>query len=82
MSSFEKALRKFNRVPIPKDITFNEVVTIAEHLGCEIRYKRHPQVVHRISGTVIPVPHHNQPIKEAYVEQLKVLFNSIVEETI
>ena len=38
------------------------------------------KVVHRASGTVIPIPRHGKAVKEAYIKQLKTLFDSIKEE--
>lgn len=78
MGTFEKRYAKFCRKPIPNDITFEEVETIAKHFGCQIDYGgNHPKVVHIESGTVIPVPKHGKYVKEAYIKQLKKLFDSI-----
>lgn len=80
MSQREKAWRHFNSKPTPNDITFEEVETLAESFGCTVKYGgKHPKVVHKPSGTVIPVPRHGKYIGEAYINQLKALFCSIQE---
>lgn len=81
MSTIEKKLEKFYRKPIPNDITFEEMETLARYFGCTIvGGSNHLKVVHPPSGTVIPVPRHGKTIGEAYVKQLKILFDSIKEE--
>lgn len=78
MSTVEKQLKKFYRKPIPNDITFDEVESLAKHFGCTVvGGGSHLKVVHAHSGTVIPIPRHGKTVKEAYVKQLKQLFNSI-----
>lgn len=81
MSTIEKRLKKFYRKPIPNDITFEDVEAIAHYFGCVIvTGGNHSQkVVHRESGTVIPIPMHGKCIGEAYVKELKQLFDSIKE---
>ncbi len=37
------------------------------------------KVVHPPSGTVIPIPRHGKAVKEAYIKQLKNLFDQIKE---
>lgn len=79
MSTIEKRLKKFYRKPIPNDITFDDVKALCTYFGCEIYTGgNHSQkVVHVPSGTVIPIPMHGKTIKEAYVKELKELFDSI-----
>lgn len=79
MSTIEKRLKKFYRKPIPNDITFDDVKALCAYFGCEIHTGgNHSQkVVHIPSGTVIPIPMHGKTIKEAYVKELKELFDSI-----
>ncbi len=79
MSTIEKRLKKFYRKPIPNDITFDDVKALCAYFGCEIYTGgNHSQkVVHIPSGTVIPIPMHGKTIKEAYVKELKELFDSI-----
>ena len=69
MSTIEKRLKKFYRKPIPNDITFDDVRILASYFGCEIvTGGNHSQkVVHKSSGTVIPIPMHGNCIGEAYV---------------
>lgn len=83
MTAIDKRIAKFYRKPIPNDITFADVEALAHHFGCEIKTGgRHGiKVVHRPSGTVIPIPIHGNCIDEAYVKELKDLFDSIKEET-
>ena len=82
MSTIETKIQKFYRKPIPNDITFNEVETIARHFGCKVSSGgKHSKIVHSKSGTVIPVPKHGKHVKEAYVKQLKQLFDTIKEES-
>ena len=81
MSKIEKVHKKFYKKPIPNDITFEEMETLMKHYGCEIVYGgNHPKVVHRESGTIIPVPKHGKTIGEAYVKQLKDLLDIIKGE--
>lgn len=83
MSQIEKAIKKFYRKPIPNDISYEEVKRVAEHFGCIVSEKggRHPlRVVHKESGTIIPIPTHGKTVKEAYIKQLKSLFDMIKEE--
>lgn len=78
MSTIEKQIQKFYKKPIPNDITFAEVQSLAEHFGCiVVGGGNHMKVVHRTSGTVIPIPRHGETVKEAYIKQLKNLFDSI-----
>lgn len=79
MTQLNKALEKFYRKPIPKDITIEDIIYLAEQMGCVIKSGgKHPiKVVHIQSGTVIPIPVHGKYVKEAYVKQVKDLFNEI-----
>lgn len=81
MSTIEKRLKKFYRKPIPNDITFDEVQALAEYFGCTVvGGGNHMKIVHSSSGTVIPIPRHGKTVKEAYIKQLKALFDKIKEE--
>lgn len=84
MSSIEKRIKKFYRKPIPNDITFDDVEALASYYGCIIKPggNHSKKVVHVPSGTVIPIPMHGKTIKEAYVKQLKDLFDLIKEESL
>lgn len=79
MSTVEKRLQKFYRKLIPNDITFEDVDALASYFGCIIISggKHSKKVVHKPSGTVIPIPMHGSIIKEAYMKELKSLFDSI-----
>lgn len=82
MSTIEKRIKKFYRKPIPNDITFDDVETLAYYYGCIIKTggKHGIKVAHVPSGTVIPIPRHGKNVEEAYIKQLKDLFDSIKEE--
>lgn len=79
MSTIQKRLEKFYRKPIPNDITFEEVETIAKHFGCEVITggNHSKKIVHRPTATVIPIPIHGKCVKEAYIKELKDLFDKI-----
>ncbi len=84
MSTIEKRIQKFYQKPIPNNITFADVQALASHYGCEVQtgYGKHGvKIVYKPLGTIIPIPIHGKYIKEAYVKQLKDLFDSIQEET-
>jgi len=80
LSKLEKIIEKLYRKPIPNDITFLEVEKVAEHYGCIVLKSggRHPiKVIHKETGTVIPIPKHSKHVQEVYIKQLKDLFNKI-----
>ena len=79
MSRYEKLKQKFYEKPIPNDITFNEVFVLASKYGCLVDNggKHSVKIVHKESGTVIPIPKHGNTVGEAYIQQLKVLFDLI-----
>ncbi len=80
MGRIEKLRAKFFRKPIPNDITFDEMVALFEHYGCIIRYGKHPNVCHKESGTVIPVPRHGKAVGEVYIKQLKDILEILMDE--
>lgn len=81
MSTIEKRLNKFYQKPIPNNITFEEIEVLAKYFGCVVvSGGSHMKIVHQPSGTVIPIPRHGKCVGEAYIKQLKILFNSINEE--
>jgi hypothetical protein len=83
LSRREKAVEKFFRKPVPNDITYDEMERVAKHFGCIVDKKggKHPyRVVYPKNGTVIPIPVHGKTVKEAYISQLKTLFECIKEE--
>lgn len=73
MSQFEKAWEKFNRVPIPNDITLHELKYIIEHFGMvlENRGKHGWGVRCKEIGIIIPIPYHSGPTKPVYIKQVK-----------
>lgn len=79
MTQLDKALEKFYRKPIPNDITIDDVIYLATQFGCIIKSGgKHPiKVIHIESGTVIPIPIHGKYVKEAYIRELKNLFDEI-----
>lgn len=79
MSTFDKLYKKFNRKPIPNDMTFDEIEVIAKHFGCIVRSggKHSKQIMDIPSGTVIPIPMHGKCVGEAYIKQLKILFEKV-----
>lgn len=82
MSAFDKSYEKFCKKPIPNDITFTEIETISKHFGCivEAGGKHGKKIVHVPTGTVIPIPMHGNCVGEAYIKELKKLFERIKME--
>ena len=82
LSRIEKLKKRFNRKPIPNDIRTDEAIALAKYYGCEIVSGGNHQikVVHKATGTIIPLPQHGDTIKEAYVKELKILFAKIEKE--
>ena len=82
MSQIEKRLKKFYRKPIPNDITFEDIEVLAEYFGCTVASggNHSKKIIHKDSGTVIPIPMHGKTIKEAYIKELKILFDHIKME--
>ena len=82
MSRIDKLIDKLYKKPIPNDITYDEIEKIADHFGCIVSKKRgkHPlKIIHKESGTIIPIPKHGKCVQEAYIKQLKVLLDEIRE---
>lgn len=82
MSTFEKRLEKFNRVPVPNDITFEDVEAIASHYNCVVLNggKHGFKIAYKPLGIIIPIPRHGNTVEEAYIRELKKLFLKIQEE--
>lgn len=84
MSKKEKLIKRFFAEKPPVDITWPELVTIAEIYGCTaMRKTRHRAIVHTTDPTwVYPVPVHSdgEPIKRIYIVELRELFRSIDPE--
>ena len=79
MSKIDKLKERFFKVPIPNDIRIDELKVLAEHYGCITSSGgRHQlKIIHRESGTVIPIPSHGDTVAEVYIKQVKKLFNEI-----
>ena len=79
MSKIDKLKEKFFRVPIPNDIRIDELKAIAEYYGCITAAggKHQLKIIHRESGTVIPIPCHGDVVGEAYIKETKKLFKEI-----
>ena len=79
MSTLDKLKDKFYKKPIPNNITFDEVSRLASSYGCIILAggKHSKKVVDIPSGTVIPIPMHGKYVQEAYIKELKDLFDII-----
>lgn len=79
MSKIEKLLEKFFEKPVRNDLTVDEAIRLAKYFGCLILTGGNHQVriAYKPTGTVIPLPQHGKTIKEAYVIELKKLFEEI-----
>jgi len=59
-------------------MTFNEICLMAKYYGCDVESGgKHMHIVHAKTGTVIPIPRHGKSVGEAYIKQLKELFDEI-----
>ena len=65
--------------PCRNDMTFSEIEKLARSYGCEIcgGGKHSYHVVHKPTGTVIPIPVHGDTVGEAYIGELQKLFRQI-----
>ncbi len=79
MSTIEKLKKKFFEKPVRNDLTVDEVVRLARAYGCTVLTGGNHQIriVHKPTGRVIPVPSHGKTVKEAYVMELRELFDEI-----
>ena len=79
MSTLDKLKEKFNKKPTPNNITFEEVSRLASSYGCMIVAggKHSKKIVDIPSGTVIPVPMYGKYVQEAYIRELRDLFEVI-----
>lgn len=80
MSKLDKLKKKFFSKPIRNDMTFDEIEKIAASYGCIVGKKggRHPfHVAYPPLGRVIPIPTHGNLVGEAYIKQLRELFEEI-----
>ena len=79
MSQIEKLRKKFFEKPVRNDMTMDEVIRLARAYGCEILTGGNHQVriVHRPTGRIIPIPQHGKHVKEAYIMELRSMFEEI-----
>ena len=80
MSQIEKLIKKFFEKPARNDLTVNEVIKLANHFGCIVLTSGNNQIriAHKPTGTVIPLPQHGKCVKEAYIIELRKLFEEII----
>lgn len=78
MSRIKKLQQKLFSNPIRNDITFDEISVLVNAYGCIIRQGgNHTCIVSIETGRVIPIPRHGKCVKEAYIKQLRDLFEEI-----
>lgn len=79
LSRIKKLKEKIYSKPIRNDMTFDEIFVLAKEYGCIVEPggKHSVKIVHKESGTVIPIPRHGDTIREVYIKQLRVLFDQI-----
>ena len=79
MSTIEKLKNKLNEKPVRNDMTVDEVVRLAKAYGCTVLTGGNHQIriAHKASGRVILLPRHGKTVKEAYIIELKELFEEI-----
>lgn len=81
MSQFEKAWKKFNRCPIPCDISFTELQYVAQHFGFEtLNDGKHVKLRLKSLGIKIPIPIHGKTVQAVYIKQVKEAINKLSEE--
>lgn len=82
LSQFEKAWKKFNRKPIPNDITYDELFYIVTKFGFEVDKGdgKHPlKIRYRKLGIKLPIPVHGNHVKEAYIQEVKRAIEQVQE---
>ena len=79
VSQIEKLLKKFREKPVCNDMTYDEIKRIASYYGCIVTAGgKHPIIIcDKESGMIITVPGHGKCVKEAYISQLRELFDEI-----
>ncbi len=79
MSTIEKLKKKLGEKPVRNDMTVDEVVRLARYYGCDVLTGGNHQIriAHKATGRVIPLPRHGKEVKEAYIIELKELFDEI-----
>ena len=60
-------------------MTIDEVIRLAKAYGCTVLTGGNHQVriAHKPTGRVIPIPSHGKTVKEAYIMELRELFDEI-----
>ena len=81
MSTIQKRISKLNKLPVPNDMTFEDIEAIAKHYNCVVLTggKHGFKIAYIPWGIIIPIPHHGNNVEEAYIVQLKELFLKIEE---
>lgn len=79
MSTIEKLKKKFYEKPVRNDMTMDEVIRLSRAYGCEVLTGGNHQIriLHRELGRIIPIPQHSKTVKEAYIIELRALFDEI-----
>lgn len=78
VSKIQKLKEKFYSKPVRNDITFQEVETLAAAYGCIVKPGgKHLRIAHIESGMIVPIPVHGKTVGEAYIRELKRLFDEI-----
>ena len=79
MSTIEKLKKKFYEKPARNDMTIDELIRLAKAYGCMVLTGGNHQIriVHKPTGRVIPIPNHGKTVKEAYIMELRELFDEI-----
>lgn len=79
MASIDKLLTKFNRKPVPNDITYSELIRIAKHYRLSVKEPngKHPLKIAYPGIMVVPIPKHGKCVKEVYIEQIKNLIEQV-----
>lgn len=82
LSQIEKLKKKFYEKPVRNDMTMAEIIKLAKSYGCEIITGGNHQIhiVYKEFGYVIPIPQHSKHVKEAYIIELRMLFDMIEEK--
>ena len=82
MGRIEKLLNKLYRKPVPNDMRIDEIIRIVTSYGCitDSGGKHQLKIIHRPTGTVIPIPKHGDTVAEAYIKEIKALLDEITSE--
>ena len=79
MSQLDKLLAKLYKKPIPNDIRVDEVEKVVKAFGCVVvpGGRHQMKIVHKPTGTVIPIPSHGDTVAEAYIKEIKEMLDKI-----